>query len=276
MLICREYNKTEQVTFKNRGLVLKEVLIITVVCWNIQYGKNFDRILSVMKNDLRADTYILQEVDKNTSRTGFRDIAKELAADLGINYKWGKEFRELDQGSSSANAYTGQAVLSKYNIKLLKNLYFQYQPVDWSPSLLNPRSWFEPRYGKRMAQIVELTVANEKIIIANAHLESGLVDKDIAPQMEELVEYLDNHHPESLIIVAGDFNTLAGSNSPVIKILEKQGFKNTSKKRLSGKNLDWIFYRGNRLSVSRDLVIRKDIKAADHSPLVTKIKITPR
>lgn len=255
---------------------MKEILIITVVCWNIRYGTNFDEILSLIKNDLRADAYIFQEVDKNTSRTGFRDIAKEVANNMGINYEWSQEFQELKQGDGNTNAYTGQSVLSKYEIRLIKNLYFRHQPVGWSPSIFNPRSWFEPRYGKRMAQIVELGIADENIIIANTHLESGLADKDIAPQMQELVEYLDGHYPESLTIVAGDFNTLAGSNSPVLKILGKKGFKNTSAKKLPGKNLDWIFYRGDRLSVFGDLVIRKDIKATDHFPLVTKIKITPR
>lgn len=253
---------------------MKEILIITVVCWNIRYGANFDEILSLIKNDLKADAYIFQEVDKNTSRTGFLDIAKELANNMWVNYEWSQEFQELKQDDGNTNAYTGQAVLSKYKIKLIKNLYFRHQPVDWSPSLLNPRSWFEPRYGKRMAQIVELSIADEKIIIANTHLESGLADNDIAPQMQELVKYLDDHYPESLTIIAGDFNTLAGLNSPVLKILEKKGFKNTSAKKLSGKNLDWIFYRGNRLSVSDDLIIRKDIKATDHPPLVIKIKIT--
>lgn len=255
---------------------MKEILIITIICWNVQYGKNFDEILSLIKEDLRADAYILQEVDKNTSRTGFRDITKEMANNMGINYEWSPEFQELKQGNGNTNAYTGQAVLSRYQIKLIKNLYFRHQPVDWSPSLLNLRSWFQPRHGKRMAQIVELTIADERVIIANTHLESSLTDQDITPQMKELIEYLDTYHPESLIILAGDFNTSAGSNSPILKILNKKGFKNTAAKKLSGKNLDWIFYRGDRLSVFGDLIIRKDIKATDHSPLIAKIKITPR
>jgi len=254
---------------------LKEALVITIVCWNIQYGKNFDKILSLIKNDIRADAYILQEVDKNTHRTGFRDIAKELADNMGIDYEWSQEFRELSQGNGDTNAYTGQAVLSKYKIRLIKNLHFQHQPIDWSPSFLNPRSWFEPRGGKRMAQIVELTVIDEKIIIANTHLESSVADKKIVPQMQELINYLNNNYHESQTIIAGDFNTSASSNSPVLKILEKEGFENTSKKRLPGKNLDWIFYKGDRLSVSDDLVIRNDIKVTDHFPLRIQFKIIP-
>jgi len=257
-------------------MLLKEILVITVVCWNIQYGKNFDEILSIIKSDLGADVYILQEVDKDTRRAGSRDIAKDLADNIGVNYEWAEEFQELKQNNGNANAYTGQAVLSKFEIRTIKNLYFRHQPINWSPSILNPRSWFQPRNGKRMAQIIELTTEDEKIIIANAHMESGLADIDIVPQMKELIKYLDDNHPESLTIVAGDFNTSTGSNSPVLRILKKGGFKNTSIKKLSGKNLDWIFYRGDRLSIVDDLIIRKDIGATDHFPLRTKIKITPR
>lgn len=255
---------------------MKEIVIITIVCWNIQYGKNFDEILSIIKNGLGADAYILQEVDKNTRRAGSRDVAKELADNIEANYEWAEEFQELKQNSGNINAYTGQAVLSKHGIKTIKNLYFRHQPIDWSPSIFNPRSWFQPRNGKRMAQIIELTIEDEKIIIANVHMESGLADIDIAPQMEELVQYLDNNRPESLTIVAGDLNTSAGSSSSVLRILKKRGFKNTSRKKLSGKNIDWIFYRGDRLSVVDDLIMRKDVKASDHFPLQVKIKITPR
>lgn len=253
---------------------MKEVLIISLVCWNIQYGKNFEGVLSSLQNNLGADIYVLQEVDKDTKRAR-RDVAEELAAGLNSNYIWSKEFQELAQARGNTKAYTGQAVLSRHRIELIENLYFKHQPASWSPSPFHPRSWLEPRRGKRMAQILKLYIGDEIIIIANTHLESNLPDRKIVPQMTELVEYLNTNYPEFNSIVAGDLNTSAGSDSPVLSLLEKNGFKNASAKKLAGKSLDWIFYRGNGLSVLDDLIIHKDIKASDHYPLQVKIKITP-
>ena len=250
-------------------------LVINIVCWNIQYGQNFNEILFHLKNSLSADIYMLQEVDKNTSRTNFQDVANDLASSLHITHIWSREFRELSQGSTK-KTYTGQAILSKFKMKLLKNLYFRHQPISWSPSIFNPRSWFEPRYGKRMAQIIEIIAANQKVIIANTHLESSLTDDKIAPQMKELLDYLNKNFYGSDIIIAGDLNTWSGSDSPVIKMLRDYGFRNAYDGISTGRSLDWIFYRGNQLSIHSPLKIRNDINATDHHPLQVSFKITPR
>ncbi len=99
--------------------------ILRVAFWNIERGLEFDLIrlafsdadefrrsaaergagdtgkLASIEDQLRtlrdADVIILNEVDFGMKRTGYRDVAKELAHALGMNYAFGVEFIEVDR-----------------------------------------------------------------------------------------------------------------------------------------------------------------------------------
>jgi hypothetical protein len=103
--------------------------ILRAVCWNIERGIQFDPIrialsepekfdqvlaekkdpkakpptpdqLKTVKQQLDilqpADLLILNEVDYGTARTDYRDVARDLAKALNMNYAYGVEFLELD------------------------------------------------------------------------------------------------------------------------------------------------------------------------------------
>jgi endonuclease/exonuclease/phosphatase family metal-dependent hydrolase len=102
---------------------------VRAICWNIERGIQFEAIrnalaepgkfdkviaqktdsktkpltpaqLSVVKNQLDllkpADLLILNEVDNGVTRTNYRDVARELAQALKMNYAYGVEFLEID------------------------------------------------------------------------------------------------------------------------------------------------------------------------------------
>jgi len=102
---------------------------LRVICWNIERGihfdpirialsgpENFDQILAegkdpkakpltsdqlkVVRQQLAilqpADLLILNEVDYGVTRTDYRDVARDLAKTLHMNYAYGVEFLELD------------------------------------------------------------------------------------------------------------------------------------------------------------------------------------
>ena len=99
--------------------------ILRVACWNIERGLNFDLIrlalsdpdgfehaaqeraaldpnkLPQIEQQLRtlrdADVIVLNEVDLGMKRTDYRDVAKDLAGALGMNYVFGVEFVEVDR-----------------------------------------------------------------------------------------------------------------------------------------------------------------------------------
>jgi endonuclease/exonuclease/phosphatase family metal-dependent hydrolase len=102
---------------------------LRIICWNIERGvrfdairttlaepKKFDRVLAEnsdpkakplsteelkqVKGQLErlqsADLLILDEADYGVTRTGYRDVARELAKALNMNYAYGVEFLEID------------------------------------------------------------------------------------------------------------------------------------------------------------------------------------
>ena len=99
--------------------------VLRVASWNIERGSNFDLIklalsdpegfkkaalepgtldagkLLKIEQQLRilrdADIVVLNEVDLGMKRTDYRDVTRDLAHALGMNYVFGVEFVEVDQ-----------------------------------------------------------------------------------------------------------------------------------------------------------------------------------
>ncbi len=97
--------------------------IVRAAFWNIERGLNFDLIQSALANEQQfqadseyengpgkdkqtvrsqlrtlqdSDIIILNEVDAGMKRTGYRDVSRDLAAALHMNYAYGVEFVEVD------------------------------------------------------------------------------------------------------------------------------------------------------------------------------------
>jgi endonuclease/exonuclease/phosphatase family metal-dependent hydrolase len=99
--------------------------VLRVASWNIERGLNFDlvrlalsdpaafeqaasqlgpldlnkseRIEQQLRTLRNADVILLNEVDLGMKRTGYRDVARDLAHALGMNYAFGVEFVEVDR-----------------------------------------------------------------------------------------------------------------------------------------------------------------------------------
>ena len=168
----------------NRSKKLGEFL--RVVHWNIERGLEFEAILAAFKSEtdfaamlnperfgpetderseilaeaamLRAaDVIILNEVDWGMKRTGYRNIAAELATELGMNYTFGVQFVELSPiylSSRKKTSHAGEnellemisvdpqqykglhgiAILSRFPLENVRLVPFKNQPYDWFKS----------------------------------------------------------------------------------------------------------------------------------------------
>jgi endonuclease/exonuclease/phosphatase family metal-dependent hydrolase len=158
---------------------------VRVVQWNIERGLEYEAIRSAFadpaafaklidstaharggaKRELvlgqvallrEADVIVLNEVDFGMKRTGYRDVAAELADALGMNYAYGVEFVEIDPialgtekfeelppGDRAALAgeikvdraryrgLHGTAILSRFPLENVRLEPFEHQPHDW-------------------------------------------------------------------------------------------------------------------------------------------------
>jgi endonuclease/exonuclease/phosphatase family metal-dependent hydrolase len=247
---------------------------LTVVSWNIAQGTRYDQIRDTLAQ-LDADIYLLQEVDMSVRRSGYREVARDLANDLGgLNWVFAGEFQELGQSRRDIPALTGQAVLSRYRIQNAFALRFRNQArFRWR---LDP---FQPRLGGRMA----LRAESGGILLYNAHLESAKNDQFRLKQVDEMViDHLRLGIADRPVIFAGDFNTEAApGDSAIVRRLLDHGFVDAlgtvaAPRRTSVAHadpLDWIFVRNMAPAEGRVVAVRN--KPSDHFPLEAAVSPAP-
>ena len=242
---------------------------LRVVTWNIERGVRFPAILSTLKR-LEADVILLQEVDRFADRSGNRDVASDLAQELGMHWVTAGEFQEIGEGGRGRAATSHQAILSRFPILNPRMTVFAQQ-ARWKWRL-NP---IQPRRGGRVA--IQADTAGVRFY--NLHLESG--DSDPIRQ-EQLEEVLRSHgSPSSTVtILGGDLNTGAGARDRLLQRMTDAGFVDAlgpvGSRRTSSKYrqpVDWIFVSG--VEGARGHV--ESIQGvSDHYPLFSTITVSSR
>lgn len=158
--------------------------VLRVAQWNIERGIEFEAVSTALGDGERfstlldrkkyprgaarnevlrqaallkeADVVVLNEVDWGLKRSGYRNVAAELAAALDMNYAYGVEFVEVDPvqlgteqfaGAKEADrrelvshirveparlrALHGTAILSRYALENVRLVPFKFQGHDW-------------------------------------------------------------------------------------------------------------------------------------------------
>ena len=152
---------------------------LRVACWNIERGLNYEAIEAALTDEQRfaamlkpelssaerqeildqtallraADLIVLNEVDWGVDRTGYRNVAADLAERLKMNYAFGAEFVELTPvavseelplkgeneeetrfdrvDSARYKGLHGTAILSRFPLENVRLVPFEHQAYDW-------------------------------------------------------------------------------------------------------------------------------------------------
>lgn len=250
--------------------VVDEPQGLKVVTWNIQRGAEFDRILTTLQS-LSPDIILLQEVDAFCRRSGWRDVAKDLADALEMNWVRAGEFQEIGESRRGVPALTGQAVLSKYSIEDSAVIPFAAQArLRWRLSPL------QPRRGGRMA----LRFRTAGILVYNSHIESGGNDKLRRWQVEEiLADQTREAHGEAPVVIAGDFNNSPAIRSSMFGPLTAAAFADAllgnevRRTSIHHKHpIDWIFVKNLK---ARSSQVSEVAHASDHYPVLAMLATAP-
>jgi endonuclease/exonuclease/phosphatase family metal-dependent hydrolase len=237
---------------------------IKLVTWNIERGVQFERIAETLQG-LDADVILLQEVDRFCRRSANRDVARELAGRLGLNWISAGEFQEVGEATGDTAAVTGQAILSRYPITDPAVVRFSDQTsFRWR---FNP---LQPRRGGRMA----LGARTAGLLVYSIHLESGGDDELRTRQLGEVLADESRAHAADAVI-AGDFNNAVAFRSFMFSGLTAAGFVDalgvggvrptTERHR---QPIDWMFVKGAWATSGR--VVRVE-DASDHYPVVATL-----
>ncbi len=110
---------------------------LRILSWNIERGQKLSAVADSLKR-LAPSVALLQEVDMNARRTGYKNVAEELARRLGMNYFFAAEFEELGQGSRGNPAYHGQAILTALPVTSARITMTSAKPGQRIPFYLLP------------------------------------------------------------------------------------------------------------------------------------------
>jgi len=246
-----------------------------VISWNIARGAKLEGILEFLAT-ANADIIFLQEADKSARRTGYRNIAKEIAQKLRLNYVFGCEFEELAQGSTSSPAYHGQATLSRWPLSNSSILPIHKQSNFWRPRWFIPRlSSLQRRRGGRMALFSQALTADRSVATYNLHFESRGSDDLRYSQLHELLEDLKRCSPDVPVIAAGDFNFDLSQGQPAAALADvrfvnpfatlRQAATVTHSLPAHDRVIDCILLRGPLIGT--DAHVHSSVLASDHYPL---------
>jgi len=132
----------------------------------------------------RPDFVSLQEVDRDTKRSNFRDVTLDIASELGYNYYYFQKSRDFDSGEF------GISFISKYPVEKI----YAYE----LPSI---------GVEKRQVVIAELEKKEfgKKIMIINTHLDYR---KEIKKEELESLSLLNGLFDSDIKFLSGDFEPI--------------------------------------------------------------------
>ncbi len=271
----------ERGDFAPRGLPAPDFL--RVISWNIERGHSIDDYIFQFQSNPElssAHILLLQEVDRHCTRTDYRNITRELAQALEMNYVFGVEFIELDQERGEH----GNAILSEFPIQkvdLLRHTDFE--------------KWYESqgqsRLGGRMSIMADVNIGDDIYRFVSVHYTSGVAYYFSAhnTQALETLEFIGNF--EEPVIWGGDLNTgiyyMLGFE-PAIKLIRDKGYKDAldhipwagswthdNTPPIPKMRLDWIFHK--KINTNGGKVLREAPldTLSDHLGIYADFPVTP-
>ncbi len=293
--------KLEYGEFADKSAAVPEGKPLLVVAYNLERGMKFDEQVALLKNNpefAQPDIIMISESDRGCSRTNYRNVTRDLAKALGMNYAYGVEYMELPRPAkiptddNKTLCEHGNAVLSKYPIVGLDQIRHK-DTQNWYIPPGPGRAEQQPRLGGVMAVVADVAVPGKGTLrVYSVHLDSMFQNGDEmrAGQAKEILTHLgDTPGP---VVIGGDMNTVSyfndlqssGHSDSATQVFFASGFKDAHtsipyKKRYTTKMeygmrfvLDVIVTRGAEVTDSGICPTKICGTLSDHLPVWTRIK----
>lgn len=256
---------------------------LKVAAWNLEQGRNWEKALMLIDQDpflRQTDVWLLSEVDYRLKRSGYVDVALQMARAMGFHVLFGVEFLEstwlMEQRFGAIDytrsyGYHGNAILSRYPLESPFLIRFPSQEKWWVK---------QGRIGGRMALGATIKHVNGKsIAILTTHLESGIEPVDFKARRREvgiLMRYLAQHHSQDGVILGGDFN--ARPTWPEMRNLDQAGFRLALTNDLYTPTMQRIQHgQLNQMPYHIDYLLTQNLPPSpDCSPKVIPAQYPPR
>jgi endonuclease/exonuclease/phosphatase family metal-dependent hydrolase len=253
------------------------------------FEQNLARAIATLQS-LNPDLIALQEIDLDAKRSYHVNQVQALAKALGfpawaITINWDKTYVPFPFWPPAAHfgkVVSGQAVLSRYPIQ--KNDRIVLEKVTHNPFFYNAL------YLDRLAQVTEIAIDGQPLILINLHLEA--FDAPTRINQTQVVKDLAESYAENYpVLLLGDFNSAVNraeeGDIKSIEILsqsstflpavapDQRGNPNqaTYPSNRPAYKLDYIFYTPETLEMVSTRVITEAGQTSDHLPIAMTFKL---
>src|SRR5258708_30498161 len=226
-----EFDKIKRALTDTQGFISE---VHSEAAGNTNAEKATDQVLRAQLDVLQsADVLILNEVDWGMKRSDYRAVVKDLADALKMNWAYGVEFVEVDPKILGTESFAnvenqderkelddlysvdkarllglhGNAILSRYPLRDVKLVPFEYQAYDWyngekkygkmeagkrkgAGLLFGEKIVREVRRGGRANLVATIDVPDlpgGQVTLVAAHLENRTTPKGRVKEMDEIL-----------------------------------------------------------------------------------------
>lgn len=184
-----------------------------VVAWNLERGIEYEGQLAEFRSHpylSSADVFLLTETDVGMARSANRNVAGELARELGLDYAFAPCYLNLSKGAGIESEVAGDNELGLHGNAILSRY-----------PILNPRSIAlgngrdkmrgrEKRLGQQTAVVAEIDLGGYEITVCSVHLDAQSSQGHRRNQMAAVIEGLP---PSGPTLIGGDWNTTTFNSS---------------------------------------------------------------
>ncbi len=179
---------------------------IRVVLWNIERGKELDNIITFLNEDpelAKADVILAIESDNGMGRTSNRNVAKELAEALEMNYCFAPSYLVLGKGALGETSHKEQNTTSLHGTTILSKYPIQMGKGVAVPPVKEVFHSSEKRLGCKKGLVAQIQVGDKSIALGAIHVDLSSTAQDRADQLAAVIAALPK---ADIQLVGGDFN----------------------------------------------------------------------
>jgi endonuclease/exonuclease/phosphatase family metal-dependent hydrolase len=184
--------------------------IIRATAWNIERGLRLESIIRVLREHpvlSQSDVLLLTELDYGMARTENRFVAREIAAELGMNYVFAPCYINLNKGSGlevhtsgeNKQALHGNALFSRYPLSRAHLLAL--------PNGKDKMRGGEKRLGSQTAAIADVEHPSGMVRLVSLHLDAHSTQRHRHMQLRLVLDHLESLSPRLPVLIGGDWNT---------------------------------------------------------------------
>lgn len=180
------------------------------VAWNIERGTCFPEILHFLRNHpvlSKADVLLLTETDLGMARSGNRNIARDLAQALGMNYFFAPSYLNLEKGNGNEREAEGDNELGLHGNAILSRYPIHRPRIVPIPNSHDKMHGKEKRLGSQRALIATVDFAGTPVRVGCLHVNVRSTQKKRKEEVEAVVRAINEEQSEEGVLIGGDWNT---------------------------------------------------------------------